>query len=250
MDKGWVLKVTEIGSCVRVSTSDTVYEYHGMTAPNHVCKEPKPLELGDVVIAKNVTPTSVLVTGPCGCDYLLWDRVGEEGTHTVDNVVAATTWDSPLDRVRQWMIVRFALNTDVDLWVWLFVIGAAAHLEYLAAAVLWVADQKPTPFNEYQPNRTLGQMARLIRERHLLDPDTVERLEKIAELRNSVAHRGATYGVPFREGDPSRGEYKGRHLFTDPEGLAQLMDDMDAATKAMGEWLRKAGLGTDEETPA
>jgi hypothetical protein len=115
MDKGRVLKVTEIGSCVRVSTSDAVYEYHGMTAPNHVCKEPKPLELGDVVIVKSVTPTSVLVTGPCGCDYLLWDRVGEEGTHTVDNVVAATTWDSPLDLVRQWMIVRFALNTEVDL---------------------------------------------------------------------------------------------------------------------------------------
>jgi hypothetical protein len=120
------------------------------------------------------------------------------------------------------MIVWFALNTEHDLWGWLFVIGAAAHLEYLAVAVLWVADQKPAPFNEYRPKRTLGQAARLIRERGLLDPDTVERLEGIADLRNSVAHRGATYGVPFRESDPSRGEYKRRHVFTDPEGLAQL----------------------------
>jgi hypothetical protein len=123
-------------------------------------------------------------------------------------------------------------------------------MEYLAVAVLWVADQKPTPFNEYQPKKTLGQAARLTRDGGLLDPDTVETLERIAELRNSVAHRGATYGIPFREGDLSRGEYKGRHVFTDPEGLAQLMDDMDAATKAMGEWLRKADLGTNEGAPA
>ena len=159
-------------------------------------------------------------------------------------------WDGLLDRVRDWMILRFALNTDRDLWVWNFVIGAAAHLEYLALAVLWVADQKPSPFSDYQPKRTLGQAAHQIREKGLLDLATVERLKGIAELRNSVTHRGATYGVPFREGDPSRGQYKGRHVFTDPAGLAQLMDDMDAATKAMGEWLRKAGLGTDEGMPA
>ncbi|HEX9871824.1 MAG TPA: hypothetical protein VGC99_25155 [Candidatus Tectomicrobia bacterium] len=78
----------------------------------------------------------------------------------------------------------------------------------------------------------------------------MERLEKIAELRNSVAHRGATYGIPFGEGDPSRGQYKGRHVFTDPEGLTQLMDDMDAATKVMGEWLREVGLGKGEGTSA
>lgn len=236
MDKGWVLKVTEAGAVVRVGTS----AYEGMTEPNHKCRGPRSLQAGDLVTVKNVTPTSLLVTGPCGCDFLLWDRLP----------AASGENDSRLDRVRQWMIVRFALNTDHDLWAWIFAIGAAAHLEYLAVAVLWVADQKPTPFNEYQPKRTLGQAARLIRERGLLDPDTVERLEKIAELRNSVVHRGATYGVPFREGDPSRGEYKGRHVFTDPEGLTQLMDDMDAVTKVVGEWLRKAGLGTDEGTPA
>jgi hypothetical protein len=250
MDKGLVLKIIEVGSRVRVGTNSTLYEYHGMTIPNHTCKEPKPLEPGDVVTVKNMTPTSVLVTGPCGCDYLLWDRIAGEAIHTVNDVVAATTWESLLDHVRQWMIVRFSLNTDRDLWVWVFVIGAASHLEYLAVAVLWVADQKPTPFNEYQPKRTLGPVAHLIRERGLLDPDTLAKLEKIAALRNSVTHRGATYGVPFREDDPSGGEYKGRHVFTDPEGLAQLVDDMDAATKAMGEWLRKAGLGTDEGTPA
>jgi hypothetical protein len=38
----------------------------------------------------------------------------------------------------------------------------------------------------------------------------VDNLKSIAKLRNSVVHRGATYGIPFQEGDPSRGEYKGR----------------------------------------
>ncbi|MGH7843665.1 MAG: hypothetical protein ACREQW_00630 [Candidatus Binatia bacterium] len=163
--------------------------------------------------------------------------------------MASTAWEDLLDRIRQWMIVRFALNTDLDLWVWLFVIGAAAHLEHLAIAVLWVADQKPAPFDQYS-RKTLGQATQQIRERALLDLPTVEKLKAIADLRNSVAHRGATYGVPFRDGDPSRGQYKGRHVFTDPEGLKGLMDDMDAATKVMGEWLRNAGLGTDDETPA
>ncbi len=254
MDKGSVLRVIEVTAHVRVGTSEIICEYQGMTEPNHMCQAPKPLQSGDLVTVKNVAPTSVLVTGPCGCDFLLWGRlsVGTAGedTHTLDDVTVATTWDGLLDLVRQWMIVRFALNTDRDLWAWMFVIGSAAHLEYLAVAVLWVADQKPTSFNEYQPKKTLGQAARLVRNRDLLDPATVETLEKVAELRNSVAHRGATYGVPFREGDPSRGEYKGRHIFTDPEGLKQLIDDVDAATQVMGEWLRKAGLGTNAGTPA
>ena len=148
------------------------------------------------------------------------------------------------------MIVRFALNTDLDLWVWAFIIGAAAHLEYLAVAVLWVVDEKPIPFGEYQPKMTLGRAASLIRERNLLDPATVDRLEAIAKLRNSVAHRGATYGVPFRDGDASRAEYRGRHVFTEPEGLRQLMDDLDATTRVLADWLQKAGLGTASERPA
>jgi hypothetical protein len=167
----------------------------------------------------------------------------------VEYIVVETTWDSLLDRVRQWVILRFALNTDHDLWGWLFIIGAAAHLEYLALAVLWVADQKPTPFEQYRPKRIhgLGQIADQIRKRGLLDLTTVDTLKRIAKLRNSVVHRGATYGVSFREGDPSRGEYKERHVFTDPEGLGQLMDDLDMATNTMGKWLRQQGLGTVEE---
>jgi hypothetical protein len=251
MDKrleGVPLKVVEAGATLTLSTNTTNYRYRGIANPNHTCREQNHLKVGDMVVVQRVAPNKdMLVKGPCGCNYLLYDLVGEP-PHVANS--GAPAWDNLLDRVRQWMIVRFALNTEHDLWGWLFVIGAAAHMEYLAVAVLWVADQKPTPFNEYQPKKTLGQAARLIRDRGLLDPDTVETLEGIAELRNSVAHRGATYSIPFREGDPSRGEYKGRHVFTDLEGLAQLIDDMDAATKVMGEWLRKADLGTNEGAPA
>jgi hypothetical protein len=153
-----------------------------------------------------------------------WDDASSQSADLAVQLMDGATpnqgWDDLLGRVRDWMILRFALNTDRDLWVWTFAIGAAAHLEHLALAVLWVADQKPTPFNEYEPKRTLGQAARLIRDRGLLDLATVETLEKVAELRNSVAHRGATYGVPFREAHSSRGEYAGRHVFTDPAGLS------------------------------
>ena len=71
MGKGWVLKVTEVGVVIRLGTT----AYQGVTEPNHRCQDPKPLQPGDVVAVKNMTPTSVLVTGPCGCDYLLWDRL-------------------------------------------------------------------------------------------------------------------------------------------------------------------------------
>jgi hypothetical protein len=164
--------------------------------------------------------------------------------------MAAETWDRLLERVQQWMILRFALNTERDLWVWVFIVGAAAHLEYLAFALLWIVDGRPTSFEQYHPKRTLSQAVRLIQKRNLLDSTTVEQLQEIAQLRNSVAHRGATYGVPFREGDQSRGDYKGRHVFTDPEGLSKLMDDVDSSTKVIGEWLQRARLGAGGESPA
>ena len=249
MDKGCVLRVIQVGARVRVGTAETIHEYKGMTEPNHKCQAPKPLTPNDCVTVKNLTAASVLVTGPCGCDFLLWDRTVEEGTRTTDDV-GVTTWDSLLDRVRMWTMVRFALNTDIDLWVWVFIIAAAAHLEQLAVAVLWTAEPKPTPFQEYQPKMTLGQVVGSIRKKSLLDDATVEKLDRIAKLRNSVAHRGTTYGLPFREGYLSRGQYNGRHVFTDPAGLRQLMDDVDAATNVMGQWLQNSGLVTDEKRHA
>lgn len=238
--EGAPLRIVETGETLTVTTSTADYRYRRITNPNHSCEAGRPLKVGDTVVVQRVVPNGdILVKGPCGCNYLLWDLVSVP-PHNVGNL---------LDRVREWMILRFALNTDQDPWVWLFVIGASAHLEYLAVAVLWVAEGKPAPFEQYS-KRTLGQAAYEIREKGLLDLATVDTLKRISELRNSVAHRGATYGVPFRDGEPSRGQYKGRHVFTDPQGLSELMADMDAATMVIGEWLRRAGLGADERTPA
>jgi hypothetical protein len=75
MDKGWVLRVTAVEPGIRVGTSTMSYEYRGITDPNHTCRDPRRLAVGDVVTVKNLTATSVLVTGCCGCDYLLWDLV-------------------------------------------------------------------------------------------------------------------------------------------------------------------------------
>jgi hypothetical protein len=161
-----------------------------------------------------------------------------------------TDWDSLLGDVCEWIILRFALSTDRDLWTWIFVIGAAAHLEYLAVAVLWVADQKSSSFTEYQTKMTLGQAAHRIRQKSLLDSTTVETLEGIAKLRNSVTHRGATYGVSLRHNNRSSRDYKGQQVFTNPEGLKQMMNDMDAATGTISAWLRQRGLGTGEGAPA
>lgn len=150
--------------------------------------------------------------------------------------------DDLLDKVRQWMILRFALNTEDDLWVWLSILGVAAHLEHRAVEVLWVEEGKPTSYEKYRPKMTLGGATDLIRKRNLLDLTTVGTLKKVADLRNSVAHRSATYGVSFLIGDPTRGKYKGHHVFTEPEGLKQLMDDADAATKSISDWLNQHDL--------
>lgn len=78
MDKGSVLKVVQVGPTVILSTGTTRYTYQEVTNPNHTCNEPKLLQAGDVVIVQNLAPNKdVLVKGPCGCTYLLYDLVSE-----------------------------------------------------------------------------------------------------------------------------------------------------------------------------
>lgn len=74
----------------------------------------------------------------------------------------------------------------------------------------------------------------------LLDTTTVKTLQTVARLRNSVAHRGAVYGVTVAGDDPEhgRGVYKCGHVFSDPPALQSLVNDADAAISAMGAWLR------------
>jgi hypothetical protein len=139
-----------------------------------------------------------------------------------------------LKRIWEWMIVRFALNTDRDWKVWMFIIGAAAHLEYLAVAMLWENDGKREPFEDYLQKLTLSQLATQIETNQLLNPVTVQIVRDVAVLRNSVAHKGATWGIPFPKGE--MGQYKGQHVFTDIGGLEMFVDDVDEATNQMAKW--------------
>lgn len=74
MDKGCTLTVTETERAVTLSTGMTNYRYLGVMEPNHTCNEPKPLKSGDVVIVQNLAANKdVLVKGPCGCKFLLYE---------------------------------------------------------------------------------------------------------------------------------------------------------------------------------
>lgn len=145
-----------------------------------------------------------------------------------------------LKRMWEWMIIRFALNTDRDWKVWMFIIGAAAHLEYLAVVILWEYNGKPEPFENYLQKLTLAQLATQIEQKQLVSPAIVQILRDVAVLRNSVAHKGATWGIPFPKGQ--MGQYKGGHVFTDLAALEKLVDDIDEATKQMVDW-RRTTLG-------
>jgi len=146
-----------------------------------------------------------------------------------------------LKRMWQWMIIRFALNTDRDWKVWMFIIGAAAPLEYLAVVILWEHDGKRESFENYLQKLTLAQLATQIEQNQLLNAATVQILRDVAVLRNSVAHKGATWGIPFQKGQ--MGQYKDGHVFTDPAALESMVDDVDDATNQINRWSRNHNQG-------
>lgn len=147
-------------------------------------------------------------------------------------------WDDLLSKIGMYMEVLFILNSRRDKEVWQYIVGVAAHLEYLAVAILWIDAGKPSRFEDYEDHLTLGQAISKIESKDLLDSAIIEVVRAINRLRNSVAHRGAVSGVTF-PGDAQRGVYKGGHVFTDPEALRQLAADADAAISVMGDWLRE-----------
>lgn len=119
-----------------------------------------------------------------------------------------------------------------------YIVGVAAHLEYLAVAILWVAAGKPGHFQDYEDCLTLGQAISKIKSKDLLDPAIIEAVCAINRLRNSVAHRGAVSGVTV-PGDAQCGVYEGGHVFSDLEALRKLVSDANGAITIMGDWLRK-----------
>jgi hypothetical protein len=135
------------------------------------------------------------------------------------------------------MEVMFALSSPSDKQVWQYIVGVAAHLEYLGIALLWAEDGRLGSFSDYENRTTFGGVVNKIEKRHLLAPDTVESLRAISGLRNSVAHRGAALGVPYAD-DGKRGIYRGRHVFRDIDALRHLVDDANAAIRAIGKKLK------------
>src|SRR5712664_1003091 len=125
----------------------------------------------------------------------------QEGSN--DDSGDTSAWEDVLPKIGVYMEVLFALSSSRDKEVWQYIVGVAAHLEYLAVAVLWIDAGKPVPFPEYPEWLTLGKAARRLGEkRSLLDTTTVKTLQTVADLRNSVAHRGAVYGVTVAGDDP------------------------------------------------
>jgi hypothetical protein len=158
-----------------------------------------------------------------------------------DSTADEAAWEDLLGQIGVYMEVLFVLNSRRDKEVWQYIVGVAAHLEYVAVAVLWIEAGKPGSFPEYEEKLTLGQAAQRLGQKGLLDTTTVETLKKIAGLRNSVAHRGAVYGVTIAGDEHVRGIYKSGHVFSDPGALRKLVNDANAAINAMGDWLRAHG---------
>ena len=149
----------------------------------------------------------------------------------------SANWDDVLGEIGVYMEALFILNSRRDKDVWQYIVGVAAHLEYLAVAILWVAAQRPGRFEDYEDHMTLGNAIKKIEVQGLLASATIDTVRAVNRLRNSVAHRGAISGVTV-SGTAQRGVYKGSHVFADLQALEQLVTDADAAITAMSEWLQ------------
>ncbi len=114
--------------------------------------------------------------------------------------------------------------------------------------VLWIADGRPGPWPEYEPEMTLGKAQQELARRGLLDASTQTILKDIGDLRNSVARRYAVFVTiqsPI-EGHPI-GEYKGRQVFLDSVALAELIRDRNAAAQVMYDWMAAKASDLIEE---
>lgn len=140
-------------------------------------------------------------------------------------------WNAFLVEIRSYLQGMFGLPGQREQDTWLYILGLAAELEYLALIALWFHAGKPGSFDDFEQRRTLGQAAVDLEGLGLLDAATIETLKAVARLRNSVAHRDAVYGVAVLE--RRRGLYKGRHVFTDLDALKQLAADVDAAVRVI-----------------
>jgi hypothetical protein len=151
----------------------------------------------------------------------------------------SANWDDMLGEIGIYMETVFSLNSRRDKEVWQYIVGVVAHLEYLAVAVLWVAAQRPSRFEDYEDHMTLRGAIKKIEEQGLLTSDTIDTVRAVNKLCNSVVHREAVYGVTVSgTAQRQRGIYNGSHVFTDLQALQQLVTDANPAITAMSKWLK------------
>jgi len=136
-------------------------------------------------------------------------------------------WERFLSESDTYISLMLGLETLRDRRVWMYIIGTAAELEYLAVVLLWIRDGKPGSLEGYEERMTLGQAAKALEALGLLDAGVITTLKDVATLRNSIAHRGIVAGavVPGQ----ARVAYKGGPVFTDLDALKALAHDVDAA---------------------
>lgn len=142
-------------------------------------------------------------------------------------------WTAFRAEIGRYLRTMFSLSNQREQDTWLYIVGLAAELEFLALALLWLADGSPGLFEDYKGKLTLGLAADAIERRQLLNEASIETLKAVAQLRNSVSHRVAVYGVAVARPERALGMYKGRHVFTDLDALKGLGDDVHTAALAM-----------------
>lgn len=70
-----VLKVKEVSDTVTLTRNTSDYRFR-VVEPNHTCANLSPLRVGDIVrVKRRAANNDLLVEGPCGCDFLLYDVV-------------------------------------------------------------------------------------------------------------------------------------------------------------------------------
>lgn len=168
----------------------------------------------------------------------------EEPKRILDARVQLTDWDSQqanraLARASD-EFFSIAFTSEVERKVWLTVVAVASELEWFAARILWVREGKRGEFDDF----CVGSLFKAARNlKGDLPQRTAEILQRIANLRNAVAHRTLTgFGVRAPDWRKVGYEVNGETLnvFVFPVAFERLLRDALEARAEMLEWLHRS----------
>jgi hypothetical protein len=97
----------------------------------------------------------------------------------------------------QQVITILALNTREQVWTWQYILVAYSQLEALALDLLRLHQGKDeqTFWEGPDARTTLNNVAKKLSKKHLVSQETIQILEIVANLRNSVTHKQLLYGM-------------------------------------------------------